>query len=80
MVNKKDFKKFAKKVKKGFKGSAKAYKKYAPKVHAGLKKTSDALAEGISATPRRRAVVDLTAKPKPKKVYKGKKGVYLDFT
>ena len=78
MVKKSEIKKFAKKVKKAYKGSAKTYKKYAPRVHRGLAKTSEALYEGVAPTPRRKHYVDLTPGVKPKKVMVNKKP-YWDF-
>ena len=77
--HKKNLKKLGRLLGTGVKKSGEFINNWGPKVHRATRRMSDVAMDAMA--PRRtRTVVDLTAKRKPKRVMKGKKGFYLDFT
>ncbi len=64
---------------KSAKKSGEFIKKYGPKVQHHARAISESTMDAM--IPRRtRTVVDLTVKRKPKRVAKGRRGFYLDYT
>ena len=79
MKNKKKLKKLGHLLVKGAKGSAKAVKKYGPVVHHHVRAISESTMDAMMPS-RTRTHIDMTARRKPRKVYKTKQGFYLDYT
>ena len=77
--HKKKLKKLGHLLVKGGKETGRVVGKYGPKVHAAAKRMSETTMDAMIPA-RTRTVVDLTARKKPKRVYRGKKGFYLDYS
>ena len=77
--NKEKIKKLGSLIVKGGKETEKFVSKYGPKVHAASRRMSETAMDSLRPS-RTRTVVDLTVKRKPKRVAKGRKGFYLDYT
>jgi len=76
---KKKLKKFSDALVKGAKQTGKFVGKYGPKVNRAAQRMSETAMDAMMPS-RKRTVVDLTAKKKPKRVVKGRGGFYLDYT
>ena len=79
MMKKNKLKKLGKLLGTGVKKTGKAIKKYGPRVSAASRRMADTAMDAL-APSRTRTVVDLTPKRRPKRIYKGKKGFYLDYS
>lgn len=77
--HKKKLKKLGHLLVKGGKESGRLVKKYGPRVQHHARAISESTMDAMMPQ-RTRTVVDLTARKKPKRVMKTKRGFYLDFT
>ena len=76
---KENLKKLGKLLGTGVKKTGEFVETYGPKVHRASRRMSETAMDSLRPS-RTRTVVDLTAKRKPKRIRKGRKGFYLDFT